>query len=145
MTRKINTRSSRKLSSGVKLLGIFFLVTLLLFCYAVAGEETITNSTVLMWVAIVLLIIELYLINLINKLFKTINKVEIKDNKVLYYTDRWVYISEREECLKISKRVNKIVFEFSNGLRLICVTKVFLFIPVNKNSVRDITNIFEIK
>jgi len=107
MTRKINTRSSRKLSSGVKLLGIFFLITLLLFCYAVAGEETITNSTILMWVAIVLLN---------SELFKTINKVETKDNKVLYYTDRWVYISEREECVKISKRINKIVFEFSNFL-----------------------------
>ncbi len=145
MTRKINTRSSRKLSSGVKLLGIFFLVTLLLFCYVVAGKETIANSTVLIWATIGLLIIELCLINLINKLFKTINKVETKDNKVLYYTDRWVYISEREECLKISKRINKIVFEFSNGLKLICVTKAFLFIPINKSAIRDITNLFKIK
>ena len=138
MTRKVNTKRSKKLTSGLKLLSLFFLLTILFLCYVVNGKESIENSIVLIWILIGILLLEFYFLSLINRLFRSISRVEIKEEKIIFYVDRWIFVSEKDECVKVTKKFNKILFEFSNGLRLICITKVLFFIPINRNVINTI-------
>ena len=68
----------------------------------------------------------------VGKFSKNVYKLELTNKQVIFTTYNYVYLIQKDECINIMKKRNKIVFKFSNGLSLTTITRVLFFFKVKK-------------
>lgn len=135
MERKINFRKPKSFTAFIRLITLVILLGLVLGVL-LTNKIKDTNedkyvSSLIVFICISLTVLFVLFI-FVGKFSKNVYKLELTNKQVIFTTYNYVYLIQKDECINIIKRRNKIVFKFSNGLSLTTITRVLFFFKVKK-------------
>ena len=135
MERKNNIRKPKTFTAVIKLTAVLFFMSLLiglLLTNEIKKEDEGEYIFSLVVFGIITLIIVVIIFLSFNVFLKTIYRINYLNNQITFYKYNYVFITQRKECTTITKKRNKIIFEFSIGLKLIVITRILFFVQIKR-------------
>lgn len=141
MERKNNIRKPKGFTAIIRLVIVLFLMSLLIgvkLINEIKQEDEKEYIVALITFIVVTIIIVMIMFIGINSFFKSIYKMNYLNNQISFYTYNYVFITQKKECVKITTKKNRVIFEFSNGVKLYALTRILVFIKFKRIQLSEI-------